>query len=98
MGLREGAGGIGDGCALALVGLVLDLMHEGVAAPALFQCLTRIPNAGRQVFYFLNEDDVMSLAQLSDCSEWFCDYQLGCWFIVLGHGWCSFLICSAVFW
>ncbi len=47
MRLREGVGEVGDGTALALMGAVLDLNRESVAAPALFKGLTSIPEAGK---------------------------------------------------
>ena len=54
-GLRE----VGNGVAVTLVGLTLDLQGEDVAAPSVFEGLTGVPEAGGPVFKFLEENDVV---------------------------------------
>ena len=81
--LWQSRGEVGNGSALALVGLVFNLDGEGVAAPALLQRLPGIPEAGGKVFEFLNEDDVVSPAQF--CSS-LLHHFYGSSRLRLGHG------------
>ena len=69
---REGLAEVGDGLALTLVGLALDLEGEDVAAPAMRESLPGIPEARGQVFDLLDEDDVVRHGNLATacCQIW----------------------------
>jgi hypothetical protein len=66
MNLGESAGEVGNGSTLPLVSAVFDLEGEGVTAPALFQGLAGIPEAGGEILSFLDQDHMVQPGDAKD--------------------------------
>lgn len=65
-GFGQSAREIRDGGPLPFMGAGYNLLGKGVASPALFECLTGIPEARGQVFELFDEDHMVKPRQTEE--------------------------------
>ena len=65
LGCRERPLKIGDGFALTLIEFALDLMHQDISAPTVFNGSAGIPEAFFLILHFIQQDTIMKPGDLS---------------------------------